>query len=298
MKANLAEPSRKSSVRLLFFLALALAVSAPPSQARADSITNLPIADTAIRDAAPDLNQGTAAALPVGDSQTGTVHNRGLFKFDLSNLPANAVITDATLRLTVIQSGTPDASYDLNRLLVDWSETNATWNNRLASTPWTNPGGAPNSDYVLNASATATLQSTGDSTDFSSAGLVSDVQAWLDNPGTNFGWMLIATGDAQGTGKQVASREEGDAAPLLIIQYTVQSQAVPPVLTNVSVASNQFQFSFNAQSNRTYAVEFAGSLPNTNWSVLTNIPPNAAAGPVSISDPLTESNRFYRVRTP
>jgi hypothetical protein len=285
-------------VSLRFLLALACAVLSRPLQAAGILVTNLPVADTAIRDAAPDLNQGTVTSLPVGDSQSGSVHNRGLFKFDLSNLPANSVVTAVTLRLTVIQAGTPDSSFDLNRLLVDWSETDATWNDRLASTLWTIPGGAANSDYVLTASGSGTLPGSGVSTGFSSPGMVSDVQAWINNPATNFGWILIATGDASGSGKQVASREEGADAPSLIVQYTVQSPPAAPILTNVVTVSSNFQFSFLAESNRTYTVEFVGSLPNTNWTVVSNVPSQAVTGPVSIADPLTASNRFYRVRSP
>jgi hypothetical protein len=298
MNTSPSTPPPKSLFRLSFCIAVTI-VFTGVSTTRANLVTNLPVADTAIDDRSPDENKGTFSALPVGVSKDGSAHNRGLFKFDLSNLPPNAVIQSATLRFTVVMSGTLDSSYDVNRLLVDWGETNATWNNRLDATPWAAPGAQPGTEYIINASATADLLGTGLSTDFTSAGLVSDVQMWVNHPGTNFGWILIATGDAPATGKQVGSRENPGNTPLLIIQYTAATPPpTPPVITNTTRVGNQFQFAFNAQSNHTYTVQFVGSPLNTNWATLSNVPSQPAATLISISDTLTPSNRFYRVRTP
>jgi hypothetical protein len=247
----------------------------------ANVVTNVPVADTALRDNSPDLNQETVTPLPVGDSQSGSVHNRGLFMFDLSDVPTNAVVKAVILRFTVVQSGTLDSSFDVNRVLVQWGETNATWNNRLDAVPWKQPGAQPGTDYIQAASDTAILRNPGVSTDFTN--LISDVQMWVDNPATNFGWILIVTGDAPATGKQIGARKDSVNTPLLIVEFTIPTAPVTPVLTGIAQVGNQFQFFFNAESNHTYAAQFVGSLLDTNWVVLTNIPPQPAAIPVSIA---------------
>lgn len=277
-----------------------LVLTAVALTTRAGQTTNLPpVADAAMRDTEPDNNFGMVTPLPVGVSKTGDPINRALLKFDLSPLPTNAVITAATLRLVVSRSGTSPADFDLDRMLTDWSETSVTWNNRSAGTPWTAGGAEANVDYVSMGSATAVLNGAGSTNDFSSAGMISDVQSWLANPGANFGWILLAAGEPAGTGKEIASREDAVNPPLLIVQYGIPSPPpMPPEISQVSATGSEFHFSFPAESNRTYTVEHLGILGGTNWSVLTNIPAQSAASLIPITDALAGSNRFYRVRTP
>jgi hypothetical protein len=95
---------------------------------------------------------------------------------------------------------------------------------------------------------------------------------------------------------QFASRESGAAAPTLTIEYSLP--ATPPALVILSSSTGNFRFRFNAESNRTYAVEFTGGFPATSWSALTNIPALPAPANVVVASPFTTSNRLYRVRTP
>ena len=75
--------------------------------------------------------------------------------------------------------------------------------------------------------------------------------------------------------------------------------APPLTLTSLPPTNGQFQFQFNAQSNRNYSVLYGGDSETTNWMVLTNIPPLPAPTNVLFSDALlTDSNRFYRVQSP
>ena len=84
----------------------------------------------------------------------------------------------------------------------------------------------------------------------------------------------------------------------LMIEADVTLLLAPPTLTTLPVASNQFRFSFNAESKLPYTVESCGTFPASNWIVLTNIPTLPAATTFVIADPLTTSNRCYRVRLP
>jgi hypothetical protein len=82
----------------------------------------------------------------------------------------------------------------------------------------------------------------------------------------------------------------------LTVQFTVP--ATPPALTPLSILTNRFRFSFLAETNRVYTVEYLGTLTGSNWTSLTNLGPLTIATNVVVSDPLTASNRFYRVSTP
>ena len=222
-----------------------------------------------------------------------TITNRGLLKFDFTGIPTNATITGVSLTVTIFRSNTEPADYDLNRVLVDWSELETTWNNRSASTPWLVGGGLSGVEYVSAPSVTAQV----DETIFSSAGMVSDVQLWLNHPATNYGWMLIATGEKLGTGKQIGSRES-DQPPILTVEYETFVPAIPPVIFGTSVEEDGFHFSFNAESNRTYSVEFRDALSAGSWNPLTNIPALPVAGVINVTTTISSPTRFFRVRTP
>jgi hypothetical protein len=64
--------------------------------ARAGTVTNLPAADTTLFETAPDNNLG-AGTLAAGATR-GRLRARALLRFDLSGVPANAVVVSATLR--------------------------------------------------------------------------------------------------------------------------------------------------------------------------------------------------------
>ncbi len=279
--------------------------------------TNLSaVADTALRSSVPDNNFGAVTPLPIGVGVFGSPVNRCLFKFDVTALPTNAVITSVTLRLFLSSDPTLPASFDVNRLLQDWGEgrgTNApashngspalpgeaTWNSRFyPSTPWGAGGGAAGTDFVATPSATSSM--SGVTNDFTSAGLAADVQLWLQNPGANFGWIVLATGEPASTGKLVGSREDPILAPILIVDYSLPGTVAPapPVIFGAALSGNQIRFSFNVESNRTYAVEFRDSLIDGNWSVLTNIAAQPADTTIDITNPISSPARFFRARTP
>ena len=124
--------------------------------------------------------------------------------------------------------------------------------------------------------------------------LVADAQAWLDDPTTDFGWMIICESEEINfTARRFASREDTGRAPHLEIEY------VPPKIEFPAATNGQFNFSFAVQSNQTYVVEFRPSLsPLDNWATLTNFAAQPASTNLIVSDPITDGQRFYRLRLP
>jgi hypothetical protein len=100
----------------------------------------------------------------------------------------------------------------------------ATWLNRfVGGEVWAAPGGAAGTDFAADASASALVFGLGEPVIFeSSSALVADVQAWVNQPGANFGWMLMtATEDARKSARSFASGEHGSGGPTLVIEYTL-----------------------------------------------------------------------------
>jgi len=262
----------------------------------------LPAADAAMRDGLPDANYGGALVLPVGVGGFGSPTNRALLRFSFANLPTNAVIASAALRLIVSVAGRLPADFELKRLLTDWAEGEATWNLRFApATPWSAGGAQTGTDFIPTPSATGQLGDPGSTNEFSSPGLAADVQMWVQNPGANYGWILMAAGELAGTGKQIGSHESDTNTPVLTVEYSVPGlgePAMPPTIFGTTGDGNTLRFSFNAESNRTYAVEFKDSLSVTNWSVLTNIPELPTGATIHITNTVDSAQRYFRARTP
>jgi hypothetical protein len=283
--------------------------------------TNLaPVADTTLFEQNPNNNLGGMDVVISGTIGLGK-RSRGLLKFDIAAaLPANATVTSATLNLSVPVARGAGQNYLLHRVMQDWGEgvglggggatgvqgapanaNECTWNARFHPAElWTSPGGQAGSDYIASASASATMGFS--VLTLSSPDMVEDVQLWLDSPGTNFGWMLIIANEAPiSTASRITSRDGAANAPMLAIEYTASGTppaATPPTISNPVLEAGAIRFSFNAESNRAYTVEFLDSLTTANWGTLTNIPAQPADTTVHVTNTVAGIERYFRVRTP
>lgn len=288
--------------------AAVLALMAHCSALAQQSASLVPVADTTLQEAFPDNNFGGGSTFTSGGRNMGG-RARALLKFDLATaLPAGATILSATLSLTVTAANGPGSTFQLHRVLADWGEGSgsdfgggtlggtgeATWNNRLGpGTPWATAGG----DFVSAPSASTAINLPGQYT-FGGSGMVSDLQMWLDQPGTNFGWLLRSEDEPiPGTIRRFAGRLDENNFPVLQITFTVPV-VVPPVLSNLQVTNGQFRFAFETQSNRTYTVEAKDSLTSGAWTVLTNFPAQPSDTQWSFTTPATGPERYFRVVTP
>ena len=66
---------------------------------------------------------------------------------------------------------------------------------------------------------------------------MSDVQGWLDDPETNFGWVLLGNEESATTTKRFDSREHEDPTvrPVLRIEFTMSPETVVSARTWGSV---------------------------------------------------------------
>jgi hypothetical protein len=193
-----------------------------------------PTADTTLQEAYPNYNYGDGTSFTAGGRRQGG-RTRALLLFDIvGNIPAGSTINSVmlTLNVTAVPSGGLNSTFDLNRLLASWGEGNgsdhggssagpgqATWNNRFGSSgsPWSSSGG----DFSSTASASRSIAGFGSYTFGSTAGLVADVQVWLNSPASDFGWLVRSESEVSGTTiRRFGSRDSGASAPTLTISYT------------------------------------------------------------------------------
>lgn len=231
-------------------LLLASAAALAPAAAQTQTATLTPVADATIF-----ANQGGDAAYDgSADGQGGNlwsgtivagVTRRSLLRFDLSAIPPGAVIREVTLSLAQIRARGEDHVHGLHRLTEAWGEGPAnggdagvgapaqagdtTWSHRVwPGTPWATRGGsfaaAPSgSAFAGPAPSTVVFAST--------PALVADVQAWVQQPGTNHGWILIGNETADVNAKRFGSRNNPEpvARPQLVVRWE------PPVPASADV---------------------------------------------------------------
>lgn len=302
------------SVRSVCGLVPLLALFAS-SSACALSVTNFSVADTSLIEVAPENNNGGQGWVLAGRTQNGP-HVRGLYRFDLTNIPPHAIIQSAVLQLDVTGQPTDmeavNSIFSLHRVLQPWGEgTNnatsnpgqgtpatpggATWLHRFYPTDtWAAPGGAPGTDYASEGSSFQRIEDP-DHSPYrfdSTPELVADVQAWVSQPEDNHGWMLIGDEDLIFTARRFNSREDTNAKPALEISFIL-----PAHIDAVQKLGNQFNLSFVALPGQSYTIEFRESFATGEWKTLTDAGHFTETNRVIVVDTVTATQSFYRVGT-
>ncbi len=215
-----------------------LALIAMPGLAAATTVNISASADaTLYEDAGGLIADGAGDYFFAGKTNQPKLR-RGIIKFDLGVIPSGATVTAVTLKLHCSKTPSPVTSYSftMHKVTNSWSEgtvndagdegdgspstaNSVTWKHRVYSgTLWTNLGG----DFTGSSSASASVTDVGFYTWGSTATLVSDVQGWVNNSATNFGWIIKGNEGVQKSAKRFDSRTNATSAnrPVLTVTYT------------------------------------------------------------------------------
>ena len=250
--------------------------------------TNLScLADTFLVARNANNNAGGHSHVAIGtDAQPGDGRRRGLYRFDLTGLPAGSTVTSALFQANVILvpfTGAVNSTFSLHRVAAAWGEGTqvgasgapaaageATWNSRRhALDAWTTPGG----DFDSAASA-ATFVAGVAAYSWAGTALTANVQFWVDDPAQNHGLLLKSDSEATlKTAKQFGSKEGGQAATLLV-GYVPPP---PPAFESIAITPNDVQLTWTANAARQYDVSYRRSLVDPEGWVLAE--PNFPASP-------------------
>lgn len=222
------------------------------NQALAEVVELTPVADnTLFEDPQGDFSSGAGEYLffgkvgPDGDE----LLRRALVRFDVSAIPANAIINSVTMHVTINKvpsSGALSDSATLHRVTEPWGEAgsahpfgaggqgapsemgDATWiHGFYDTTPWSTPGGAFEPE-ILSSAPFSTL-GVEEITFASTDALMAEIKSWLVNPSSNYGWIILGDEGTSKNARRIASRECVDEPscfedpPTLVIDYTVPS---------------------------------------------------------------------------
>lgn len=180
------------------------------------------------------LNFGIVAGQT--NQPTGERLRRAVMYFDpVGVVPLGSTISAASVRLKMTKSTLAGTNtFTLHRILADWGEGtsrgsggagslttpgSATWIHRFSPNQfWSANGG----DFVASPSASLSVAGLGYYT-WSSAQLASEAQGWLNDPASNFGWMLRGNEtSASPTAKRFDSEEATVVSdrPTLLVTFT------------------------------------------------------------------------------
>jgi len=151
-----------------------------------------------------------------------------LIRFDRLNLPTNAIIQSATLRLNIAtRTNTNTITIQVYRLLRPWLAAQATWANASAGVPWAVAGASGTADRD---STLITNQSVTAATGWVDFDLTTAVQAWVNNPASNYGILLeAASGSPVAYYFNASDHVNLTVRPQLVVAYTVGG--LPPTAT-------------------------------------------------------------------
>jgi hypothetical protein len=179
---------------------------------------------------------------------SGGVRLRAALAFDIAAaVPPGSTVTSASLTLLMVQSNSGPQMHTLRTLTQDWGEGTSwafggegaratpgdvTWMHTFyPDQMWSNPGG----DFSPVISASQVVDLVAFYT-WASPQMAADVQGWLDDPCSNFGWIVIGNESALMTSKKFASREYKvvEDRPRLDIEYT--PPATPACVADIAPA--------------------------------------------------------------
>lgn len=238
---------RSSKTLLAVILTTALGFTVA-SSANAGIINIMPSKDNTLYEyvaSEGDLSNGAGFHFFAGENAMGELR-RGVLAFDVAgSIPPGSTITAVSLSMNMSMTPAGAVTVELHKLLADWGEgtshapmgegdgapatpNDATWRHRFFDTVfWTTQGG----DFSSTVSASQSVGGIGQYT-WSSAQMVADVQSWVNDPGSNFGWLVLGDETASATAKRFDTRESA-SPPVLTIEYrtgqpTQRPRPTPP----------------------------------------------------------------------
>jgi hypothetical protein len=237
-------------MRLLCLRAIALltiSICSVGAAALAEEVSVEATKDTTLYESpSGTIANGSGQYFFAGRTNQGFIR-RGLVAFDVAgSVPDGAKVTSVTLELNMSKTITGPQTVALHRLLSDWGEGasdaeneegngtapergDATWVHiYFDSQFW--PGYSFGGLFERQPSAMTPVGREGVYTWGSTTQMVADVQAWVDDPSSNYGWILVGEEGNAGTAKRFDSKDHPEPSfrPRLIVEIAGDGMAETP----------------------------------------------------------------------
>ncbi len=233
------------------------------------------VADTYIEASKSTVNSNygsqTSFSIFNGTRGINSDHRYGLLRFDLSTIPPNAAINQASLGF--VQSNSFSGLVDIYEVTGLWVETAANWNNSNTLVGNATFGSESALGTIGDSVPNIVLNDTG----------LAKVQSWLATPTSNHGFGVRTTNAVKDQYINLFTREDNTAAnhPKLTLSY-----AVDPQIARIHVARDGLLIPNGGTDTVSEAVSIPGTQLAYNIANLGNINLTLTT-PVSVT---TESN--------
>ena len=175
--------------------------------------------------------RGGESPLKIINGTDGQVYADAVLRFDLDGLPQGAQVQEATLDLTTtaFRIDQPMA-VSAFRLLKPWLESTATWMQPAEGQAWGTAGARQAGvDYDAARLSTVTLQNpVGGHVQWDVTGAV---QAWLADPGSNDGVLLLPESGSRYLWAASSEAENVETRPKLTVRFELQARPTTPTPT-------------------------------------------------------------------
>lgn len=152
--------------------------------------------DTYIWDTNPNTAYGSDVSMVV-DTAVGleSDQRKALLKFDISDIPAGALVVAAYVELYINTEG---QGYKFHKMLVPWTES-STYNSLAGGIDNDGTDAAIAADCQNGVNLDTVVATVRNNMNASG---MATVQSWITNPGANYGWMIEQITSATGDGVQ------------------------------------------------------------------------------------------------
>lgn len=199
---------------------------------------------------------------------------RSLISYELSSIPSDVIITEATARVYCYFKGQQNGNVYFHRVTSDWNESDVTWNNQ------------PTFDSTY--SDVQTITSAGAWYEWN---VTDDIQSFVNGTNINYGWILLSL-IANDYSKFYAKETFGTTYdPQLVIKYEMRFNSTRTVGTNTEVNNCSFIPSVNYSEDVTLKIpvsnDVAGIIDVTNNTC------GSTATEVDTTDELVNNTYWY-----
>ena len=206
--------------------------------------TSAKFKDAGIYAGSQSTNYGSSKSVYVGL----TSEKRGLFYFDISEIPSNAIIQNSNLNLyRIAGSSSSNLKMTAYPLTNSWDESEVTWSNRSTgpTVPWTLAGGD-----TSNSIAATTVSSTNAWYNWNIG--TSVIQDWVANSSSNFGFLLRQKGTTLDKYQRFVSKNETSSTnkyyrPKLTVTYILPGACIT-IPNRAPLANPDYATVMNGQS--------------------------------------------------
>jgi hypothetical protein len=156
-----------------------------------------------------------------------TAKTRGLVKFDLSTIPANASVVNATLYLTVVADAADNTrTMGAYRVKRNWDESQATWNIYSGWSQWATAGASGTDDIDGTAMGSVTVPANAAYGDVIEIQLShNEVTKLIDGTYANYGWLFKMDTEINDKHDYASSTSTIPShRPRLVLEYTTATQ--------------------------------------------------------------------------